>query len=68
MEHAGVRNAKEVTQMRHRTALKTGRSAEMQASALRPGSFPRYVAMVDQLSTGYVRPLRLRLLPALRAA
>lgn len=43
--------------MRHRTALKTGRTA---ADALRPRAFTDYAAMVDRLSAGYFRPLRLR--------
>jgi len=54
--------------MRYRTAVKTGRTAAMQALALRPGSFVRYAAMVEQLSAGYVRPLPRRLPAAARAA
>ena len=54
--------------MRYRTAVKTGRTAAMQAEALRPGSFVRYATMVDNLSAGYVRPLVLRRLPGPRPA
>jgi len=53
--------------MRYRTALKTGRTAAMQAEALRAGSFVRYTTMVQRFSAGYIRPLALRL-PAHRAA
>jgi hypothetical protein len=53
-------HAKEITQMRYRTAVKTGRTAALQADGLRPGSFVRYVAMVERLSAGYIRPLVLR--------
>ena len=52
--------AKEITQMRYRTAVKTGRTAAMQAVGRRPGSFARYTAMVERLSAGFVRPLVLR--------
>ncbi|HEX6267877.1 MAG TPA: hypothetical protein VFZ81_13400 [Burkholderiales bacterium] len=41
--------------MRHRTAIKTRRTAAMQAHALGHGSFTAYVAMVDRLSAGYSR-------------
>lgn len=51
-------------QMRYRTAVKTGRTAAMQTQQEEPvlahGAFSRYVAMVDTLSAGYVRPLRVR--------
>ncbi len=43
-------NAKEITKMRYRTAVKTGRTAALQADALRPGSFIRYAEMVERLS------------------
>ena len=46
--------------MRYRTAVKTGRTAAMQAVGLRAGSFVRYAAMVERLSTGFIRPLALR--------
>ena len=46
--------------MRYRTAVKTGRTAAMQAVDRRPGSFVRYAAMVERLSAGFVRPLVLR--------
>lgn len=46
--------------MRYRTAVKTGRTAALQALALRRGSFGDYVAMVERLSAGYLRPLRRR--------
>jgi hypothetical protein len=46
--------------MRHRTALKTGRTAAAQSDALRPRAFADYAAMVDRLSAGYFRPLHLR--------
>lgn len=46
--------------MKHRTALKTGRTAAMQAAALPPRAFTDYAAMVERLSAGYFRPLRLR--------
>lgn len=46
--------------MRYRTAVKTGRTAAMQAVGRRPGSFVRYAAMVERLSAGFVRPLVLR--------
>jgi len=45
--------------VRHRTALKTGRTAAMQAAALAPRAFTDYVAMVERLSAGY-RPLHRR--------
>jgi hypothetical protein len=54
------RHAKEITQMKYRTAVKTGRTAAMQADGLRPGSFVSYAAMVERLSLGYIRPLVLR--------
>jgi hypothetical protein len=60
-------DAKEITTMRYRTAVKTGRTAAMQADALHPGSFVRYAAMVERLAAGYVRPL-VRRLPARKAA
>ena len=47
--------------MKHRTAVKTGRTAAMQAAALQPRHFTDYVAMVDRLSTGYMRPLTRRM-------
>lgn len=46
--------------MRHRIAVKTGRTAAMQAQALSPRAFIEYAAMVDRLSAGYVRPLHRR--------
>ena len=46
--------------MRYRTAVKTGRTADMQAVGRRSGSFARYAAMVERLSAGFVRPLVLR--------
>lgn len=46
--------------MRYRTAVKTGRTAAMQAVGRRPGSIARYAAMVERLSAGFVRPLVLR--------
>ncbi len=46
--------------MKQRTAEKTGRTAAMQADALRRSAFTDYVSMVDRLSAGYSRPLRLR--------
>ena len=48
--------------MRHRTAVKTGRSAALQVQQLRmrEGIFSRYAAMVESLAAGYVRPLGLR--------
>ncbi|HEX6318919.1 MAG TPA: hypothetical protein VFZ84_08585 [Burkholderiales bacterium] len=46
--------------MRHRTAVKTGRTAAMQADGLAPRAFSNYVAMVDRLSAGYFRPMRRR--------
>jgi hypothetical protein len=49
--------------MRYRTAVKTGRTAALQAQALRRGSFNDYVAMVERLSASEVRPLRLRAVP-----
>ena len=53
-------DAKKITQMRYRTAVKTGRTAALQAVGRRPGSFARYAAMVERLSAGFVRPLVLR--------
>jgi hypothetical protein len=53
--------------MRYRTAVKTGRTAAMQAEALSRGSFARYSAMVVRLSSGYIRPL-LQRLPGPKAA
>lgn len=53
--------------MRYRTAVKTGRTAAMQAHALGQGPFNQYAAMVERFSAGYFRPLRLRL-PALKRA
>ena len=53
--------------MRYRTAVKTGRTAAMQAEDLSRGSFVRYSAMVEHSSAGYLRPLVLRL-PAPKAA
>ena len=46
--------------MKQSTALKTGRSAAQQADALPARAFTDYVAMVERLSAGYFRPLRLR--------
>jgi hypothetical protein len=40
--------------------MKTGRTAAMQSDSLRPRAFTDYAAMVDRLSAGYFRPLRLR--------
>ena len=54
--------------MRYRTAVKTGRTAAMQAQALARGSFPDYVAMVDRLCAGYYRPRGLRVLALRRAS
>ena len=53
--------------MRHRTLVKTGRIAAMQAEALSRPSFIHYTAMVERLSAGYIRPLVLRL-PAPKVA
>lgn len=53
--------------MRHRTAVKTRRTAAMQADALSRRSFVNYTAMVEHLSAGYIRPLVLRL-PAPKVA
>jgi hypothetical protein len=55
--------------MKHRTAVKTGRTAALQVQQLRmrEGSFSRYTAMVERLSAGYVRPLGVRA-PAARRA
>lgn len=50
--------------MRYRTAVKTGRSAAMQADALSRRSFSAYVEMAQRLASGYVRPLNQRLAPA----
>jgi hypothetical protein len=49
--------------MRHRTAVKTGRSPGLQAEQLRmrEGSFARYTAMAEGLAGGYVRSLQTRL-------
>jgi hypothetical protein len=47
--------------MRHRTLVKTGRTAAMQAEALSQRSFSHYTAMVERLSAGYIRPLERRL-------
>jgi len=52
--------------VRHRTAVKTGRTAAMQAAALVPRAFTDYVAMVDRLSAGNFRPLRRRQPPPKR--
>jgi hypothetical protein len=60
-------NAKEVTNMRHRTLVKTGRIAALQAEALSRHSFTHYTAMVERLSAGYIRPL-VRRVPAPKAA
>jgi hypothetical protein len=49
--------------MRHRTLVKTGRIAAMQAEASSRRSFIHYAAMVERLSAGYIRPL-VRRLPA----
>jgi hypothetical protein len=49
--------------MRHRTLVKTGRIAAMQAEASSRPSFIHYAAMVERLSAGYIRPL-VRRLPA----
>jgi hypothetical protein len=57
-------DAKEFTKMRYRTAVKTGRTAAMQADALHPGSFVRYAAMVENLSVAYIRSLEHRSRPA----
>jgi hypothetical protein len=46
--------------MRYRTAVKTGRTAAIQLAALRRGSFSQYVAMVEHLAYGYIRPLSRR--------
>jgi hypothetical protein len=46
--------------MRHRTALKTGRTAAQQVYMLHTRAFTDYVAMVDRLSAGYLRPLARR--------
>jgi hypothetical protein len=48
--HTAGMNAKEITRMRYRTAVKTGRAAALQADALRPGSFVRYAQMVERLA------------------
>jgi fumarate hydratase class II len=53
--------------MRYRTAVKTGRTAVMQALALRRGSFSDYVAMVEHLSAGFLRPLQRRVSPPRRS-
>ena len=47
--------------MRYRTAVKTGRTAQMQLELLRARPFRDYAAMVDRLSAVYVRPLSARL-------
>ena len=47
--------------MKHRTAVKTGRTAAMQAAALQPRPFTDYAAMVDRLSSGFLRPLTRRM-------
>jgi hypothetical protein len=60
-------NAKGHHEMRYRTAVKTGRTAALQAEVLSRGSFVRYSAMVQGFSAGYIRPLVLRL-PAPKAA
>jgi hypothetical protein len=60
-------NAKEITKMRYRTAMKTGRTAALQADALRPGSFIRYAEMVERLSARHTQHLVLRLVPPKRA-
>ena len=52
--------------MRHRTLVKTGRSAAMQAEALSLRSFVHYAAMVERRSAGYTRP-PVRRLPAPRS-
>jgi hypothetical protein len=54
--------------MKYRTAF-NGCTAAMQVQQLRSreGSFTRYAAMVERLSSGYVRPLPERL-PAPRPA
>jgi hypothetical protein len=46
--------------MKHRTAMKTGRTAAQQSDALPPRAFTDYVTMVERFSAGYFRPLRLR--------
>ena len=46
--------------MRHRTAVKTGRTAAMQVYVLGRGSFRDYAAMVDRLPVGYLRTLTRR--------
>ena len=43
--------------MRHRTFVKTGRIAALQAEASSRRSFIHYTAMVERLSGGYIRPL-----------
>jgi hypothetical protein len=43
--------------MRHRTAVKTGRTAAQQSAALPTRAFTDYAAMVDRLSSTYTRPL-----------
>ena len=60
-------NAKEITKMRYRTAVKTGRTAALQADALRPGSFIRYAEMVERLSARYMQHLVLRVAAPKRA-
>jgi hypothetical protein len=60
-------NAKEITKMRYRTAVKTGRTAALQADALRPGSFIRYAEMVERLSARYTQHLVLRVAAPKRA-
>lgn len=49
--------------MRHRTAVKTGRTAAMQAQALTRGSFGDYVAMVERLAAHRARPRAVRFQP-----
>ncbi len=56
--------------MRHRTAVKTGRTAAIQAQALTRGSFGDYVAMVERLAARSTRAsaVRFRAWPAARPA
>jgi hypothetical protein len=56
--------------MRHRTAVKTGRTAAMQAQALTRSSFGDYVAMAERLAASGKRAsaVRFRAWPAGRPA
>jgi hypothetical protein len=51
--------------MRHRTALKTGRTTPPPVQPASRGVFNDYVEMVDRLSAGYIRIPRVRLAPRL---